>query len=721
MRAFAVGVVVMSAVLAAAGLVCAQLERAQDLAYGGKPFNPGDAGVVMRAILQDNDGGNDWPVYLTKLTVTDLGTAGEAEIESVEVRLEVPGASYVLARGAGFPLSQVLLPLPPLTRSLPDDGQGMLVVAVVVAEGAVDGHTVQPRVQLWWSEGDKGGTVVIADSVPEKFVVEDSFRAELAPGPAGGILNPGDVLPVLRVRLEDTADVNLTGLSLAAVRVDGPAGFAWTVDTGTSKLEIPAGRSVELERSRFVAFDEGEGLISLWVTVPVGFLPREPVSVAPGLSLTVQEGVQRKVFKFADPEPDMAVGAGLESLSVTVPQEGEVVATVPSVLAYSRLALADADVNRTPLRVDALELAARGTVSGEIDSVEVFDGDGNFVGFAPGLAPIELAAPGGDRIILEDDQQIGLQVSLTFAGPVPRGGSLLLEHRLTVEEKMPAGRLPLAAATTDFRGVQAVLPGQAIFFGQPKIMLRAGEHGFVLSTDGETVGALEGVLRYTPTAGAAVSLIAQSPYRLTRQEVDADKGEVAFRVECGRAQARAGDLVAVQVALAGRLEAPTVEVALQLTAATATDVAGITLPLSLSPDRAVLSVTAPLLALEVVPGVPSEVMLTVDSPVVSSMKALLRYDPAQPIALVELAGAGPYRAMVVDSDAERGVVAVQVSIGQGEQPAAGRLFAARFSPTIQLPHALAAAIQLEIVELVGIDGQPLPYALAPEAVAVQLE
>jgi hypothetical protein len=81
-----------------------QPEFFQDLAYGGKPFNPGDVGLVMKAVLRDNDAGNTDPIYFTRLSLENLGNAGPGEIEWVEVRMEDPsGKTFALSTGPGLP------------------------------------------------------------------------------------------------------------------------------------------------------------------------------------------------------------------------------------------------------------------------------------------------------------------------------------------------------------------------------------------------------------------------------------------------------------------------------------------------------------------------------------------------------------------------------------------------------------------------------------------
>lgn len=580
------------AVLVLGVAACGQLEEFRDLGYGNKPFNVTDTGLVMRALLRDNDAGNSDPVYLTRLLIENLGTATAAEIEWVELRIEIEGQTRVFARAARFPISEVLLSRPADERVIPDDGEAWLTVWVKVTDRLVHGHTIQPRLKLWWSEGEEGGTIELTDGLPEQFVVEGSFGAQGLPGPEGGVLNPGDVFLVAEAEVWDTADVNLAHLYIVSVRVDGPRELVWTLDinNGVTRIEVPAGMNLQLPEAAFVAFDEAKGVVRLWVTVPTTFLPKDPLTVTPSWSLTVREepqGPQEGSFRFSDSLPDTVVAAGLESVTVDVPDAGRVFTVVPATLAYSTLTLADRDRNHTPVRLDTLELVALGTVSSQITGVELGDTRGNFLGFGTGLAPLGLFSPAGKPILLLDDTSTSLTTTLSLGGKMPLGGSLLLSHRVKLEEVLPYEFLYLPTALTKFQGVQSVVPAKAIFFGRPKIQLKAVDSAVEISTDGETVGTFQGVVKHTPTApltlkDASLKLVAEAPYRIVEENLNPETGELTFRVETSRTQARAGKLVTVQVVV-DRTKHPKGSVTVELKSVKLVDWAGIELPFSLSP------------------------------------------------------------------------------------------------------------------------------------------
>lgn len=695
-----------------------QIEEYRDLGYENKPFNPTDSGLVMRALLRDNDAGNRDPVYFTRLQIENLGTATTGEIEWVELRTEVAGEKRVFGRWPGFPVAEVLLSRPPEERMLPDDGELWLELWVKVTDRIVHGRTIQPRIRLWWSEGGEGGQIELVDAKPEVFVVEGSFDARGLPGPEGGVLNPGDVFLVAEAEVWDTPDVNTHQIYVVAVRVDGPRELVWTVDinNGVTRVEVPAGVTFTLPEPAFVAYDTLDeirpGPVRVLVTVPPTFLPQEPVTVAPTLTIVVREGrqgPQEKSFTFSDPLPDKVVAAGFETLEVKVPDAGRVFTTVPSTLAYSTLTLTDADRNDTLIRVDSLELVAKGTVSSQVKGVELADTRGNFLGIGTGLGKFALVGPDGKPILVRDDGSLALVTTLTLDGKMPLGGSLLLAHRVTVEEKLPPDYLYLPTALTKFAGTQEVVPAKAIFFGQPKIQLKAVESQVEISTDGETVGTFQGILKYTPIAPltlaeVSLKLVPEAPYRVVEEKLDREKGELTFKVEASRAQARAGKLVTVQVVV-GRVKDPKVEVAVELRNVKLVDWAGIELPYTLSPGKVTVSLTAVRLTPSATKGA---VQLSADSPVVGTVAGALRYPAWANFAT--LTAAKPYR--VVAANPEPGAVAFRVGLMAGESPAAGPLFLATFAPTASAP------VKIEITELLDSKGRPFPYILAEEQVEV---
>ncbi len=695
-----------------------QIEEYRDLSYGNKPFNPTDTGLVMRALLRDNDAGDRDPVYFTRIQIDNLGTATAAEIEWVELRFEIAGQKTVFGRWAGFPITEVLLSRPAEERMLPDDGELWLEIWVKVTDRIVHGRTIQPRIRLWWSEGKEGGTIELTDGVPETFVVEGSFAAQGLPGPEGGVLNPGDVFLVAEAEVWDTEDVNTHQLFVTAVRVDGPRDLIWTVDinNGVTRIEVPAGVDVTLPEPAFVAYDTFDeirpGSVKVFVTVPPTFLPKDPVTVAPTWRITVREGragPQEQTFTFSDPIPDRVVAAGFEEVVVSVPDGGRVFTAVPASLTYSTLTLTDRDRNHTPIRVDHLELVPKGTVSSQIIGVELADTRGNFLGIGTGLGKFDLVAPDGKPILVEDEGTFALATTLSLGGKMPLGGSLLLAHRVKVEEKLPREYLARPGALTQFSGVQEVVPPKAIFFGQPKIALKADGSRVEISTDGETVGTFQGVLKYTPTAPlkleeVSLRLVAESPYRIVEEKLDREKGELSFKVEASRAQARAGKLVTVQVVV-GRVGDPQVEVAVELRNVKLIDWAGIELPFTLSPSRATVTLAAVRLSLSASRGV---VQLSANSPVVGELAGVLRY--AAPAVYGSITAAKPYRVATVDP--KPGAVTFRIGLMSGEAPAAAIVFTANFTA------ATSAQVTLEVTELLDQAGRPFPYVLPLDKVEV---
>ncbi len=706
-------VLMVAMVMAVGAVAFGQVEESRDLAYQNKPFNPTDTGLVMRALLRDNDINRD-PVYFTRLQIDNLGTATAVEIEWVELRIEIAGQTRVLARATGFPISEVLLARPAEERMLPDDGEAWLAVWIKVTEKIVHGHTVQPRIRLWWSEGDGGGTIELTDGGPEEFVVEGSFGAQGLPGPEGGALNPGDTFLVAEAEVWDTPDVNNLHLYVTAVRVDGPRELIWTVDinNGVTRIEVPAGMDVQLPEPAFAAFDEARGPVRLWVTVPPTFLPKDPVPVAPAWKITVREGLQgpqEGMFSFTDPLPDQMVAAGFEEVTLRAPDAGRVFATVPSSLTYSTLILTDADRNDTPIRVDGLELVAKGTVSSQIVGIDLADSRGNFLGYAPGLGTLDLVAPDGKPILVQDDGALSLVTTLFLGGRMPLGGSLLLSHRVVVEEKLPFDWLYRATALTQFSGVQEVVPAAATFFGQPRVQLRVVDSTVEITTDGETVGTFQGVLKYAPTAPlaleeVALKLIAEAPYRIVEEKLDREKGELTFKVETSRAQARAGKLVRVQVVV-GEVQDPHVEVTIELRNAKLVDWAGIELPFTVSPSRATVSMTAVTLSFIRTDGT---LKIVADGAVVGTLAATLRPDPVGAVSFTGVSAEDPYQVTVFDLAAGT----LQIALAAGKDPQAGELV------TVTFAAPGPARVTLEITALADKAGRPYPFFLPVDAVEV---
>ncbi|RLE30977.1 hypothetical protein DRJ54_01510 [Candidatus Acetothermia bacterium] len=692
----ALGAVLLCSVLALP-VLGQELLSVQDLGFQRKPFNPGDAGVIQRVALTDNDAGNRDDVYLTKLTLENLGTATDEEIVRVEVRLESNLGSFVLAAADSFPIVKVLLPLPVEQRTIPDDTRAILTVWVQVGDNLTDGHTIQPKVHLWFSEHDDGGEAEATDTAPETLVMEGSFTARALSGPEGGVLNPGDAFPVMEFQVEDTPDVNFLDLEIVEITLTAPTGLTYELYNNASRLELVPGRTVRLPEGYFAAVDEGVGTLSLSVQVPPGFTSREPVTVAPSLSFVVREGEATKSFQVSDPIPDTVVIAGAEDISVRVPQGGRVLNRPPAQLSYSQLTITDQDRNATALRLDSLTLVAKGTVSSQIAGVEITDSNGNLLAYREGLGEIPLIDPSGKPLSVSDDSSRTLVTTLTLQGTFPVGASLLLEHRVKLAEIHP-----YQVTTTHFEGTQVVVPDEAIFFGEPAFELRAVEEGVELWTTGETIATVVGTITYTPVQSVSLTLVtANSPYQISQQQVDPETGTISFVLTLSPGWApAAGKLAELGFTLVGRVDGPT-DLTVDLDVSTVVDTAGIELPFDVRARTVTITLTAPLISL-----LPTEAgaAITVDSPEVTVLEGVLTFEPAELAPEAVLVPSGGWGLSVLEADAEAGTVHFRVEAS--EPPQGG--------PLLTLTAPDAGSVQLTVLGVWDAMGNPLPFILAPE-------
>lgn len=709
---------ILAAIVFGALAFCAlgQPEFFQDYAYQGKPFNPGDVGMVMKAVLRDNDAGNTDPIYFTRLSLENLGNASPAEIEWVEVRMENScGKTLTLAQGSGFPLLEVLLRRPAEERMIADDGEATLTVWIKVTKNIVEGHTVQPKLTLGWAEGEKGGEIALTDGAPEKFLVAGSFSAKILPGPEAGNFNPGDQFPVAEIEVWDTADVNPWGLDLVRIRIDGPKDLVWILDNKAQKVEIPAGRDYTLPERLFAALDEGKNILTIHARVPESFYPKDPVPVAPTITLVLAETFHEQTFKLSDPLADRVLAAGFEELSVRVAQAGKILDPSARSLAYSLLTLADRDRNATPITIHSLRLRALGTVA-EIATVEVVDGGGRFVGFGKGIKDaIPLLSPDGKPLLVLDEGKVALQVNLTFPGKLPLGGSLLLAHDLDAEEKLPREWLFRSDALTNFRGTQSLVPEAAVFFGKPTVKLTKVEDQAVLSTDGETIGLISGKLSVEPWEFVDLSTKSLAGYRLTTKPFEEG---LLLTLEAGKAAAKAGDLAAFGPTLKPvRVPQKEMAVTLSLGVEKVVDWAGISLPFSLGPSQAVFSFVVPQLGILPTPERKDAAVIHADMPL-SALRAYVYFDPELPVELAEVQGLEPYAAEVVPEEKpEPGRILISVSLLPEKAPQSGALVQLVFAKKVQ--EEVVVSLRLEVLETKDAAGKSVPFFLDPEVVELK--
>ena len=559
-----------------------------DMEFAGKPFNAGDEGRVQRVLLKDHDVDYD-AVVLTKLTIENLGTATDNELAWVKVELEVDGRVVPLAQSEGFPISLVLLSLPPEERTVPDDGSAMLTISVGIGNQIVDGHTIQTQVDIRYSEGGQGGEATARDRYPEVLRKSENLTPTLVPSVEGGVLNPGDVLPVMQIQLTDPPDSNFFGLDVTQARVTGPAVVRWILGTDSQKVSIPAGQAVTLDQPIFVAFDEGTGTVTLWADVPIDAPLSSPVTLQPKLDLVIGEGENQTPFSFSDTAPDAVVRGGFEGLQASVPQGGRVLKAPQAALAYSTVTLRDQDRNDAWLRLQDVELRCLGTVCSQLSNIEVEDGQGNFIGYSARLGKIELSGPAGGAIRLSDDGTTTLSVVFDVAAPVPLGGSLLLSHRVGVQEIGLRG----LGEELHFSGTQEVIPEKVIFFGQPTFRLTAQPEGTTVSiaTDGETIKSVVLAVTYGPGAASVVpQVLPGSIARITAQEADPEAGQLLLTLDVSRPST--DPLVGVGFTLAEGVTTP-VDLQIALDVQQVVDTAGIELPYAVSPRTASLSLVPP--------------------------------------------------------------------------------------------------------------------------------
>ncbi len=574
-----------------------------DMGFAGKPFNPGDNGMVQRILLRDRDVNED-DVILTKLSVENLGTATNEEIDWVKVELDIEGKVVTLAQTDGFPISLVLLSLPLDQRTIPDDTSATLSVYVGIAEEISDGHTVQTQVEIRFSERGEGGQLLVKDAKPEVLSAMQSLSAELLPV-EGGVLNPGDELPVMQVMLADSPDSNFWALRITKVRVTGSPQVEWVFGSDTQKYTIQPGQFVSLEEPVLAALDESQGTVSLWVRVPIGTTIPTPIIVKPQLDIVVQEGEVQREFSFSDTVEDTIVQGGFEELKTLVSQAGKVIQAPQESFPYSTITLRDQDRNSSYLRVHNLKLNCLGTVCSQLSNVEIEDSQGNLIGYSQVFDLVELTSPSGKLIRVPDEGMIELLVGFDVASPVPLGGSLLLGHSLQVEE------IVLMGEKTNFSGTQQVIPEQAVFFGRPTIGLSADEDSVSVTTDGETIKNIAISLDYGPDSTSVTCEIVPGPsMQLTSQEINAEEGKLVLAFQA--TSPSPGEIARIFFGLAEAVTS-TVEIQISLNVDNVVDTAGIELPYTVKPSSAVLSLEPPVPA-EEAPATPEETQPVVTRP-----------------------------------------------------------------------------------------------------------
>ncbi len=469
--------------------VAQELLLVEDLGYQAKLFNPGDEGVVQRIKLRDHDTNPD-PVIFTKLRVENRGTATAQDLVWVKVFLRVGDEKILLAEANSFPIHAYLRG-PVEKRSLPDDSLGYIEVMIKSSEDPAHGHTLQPELTLWYSEGKEGESFTLLDGSPDRLSIE-VFSAEILPGPQGGNLNPKDEFVVAEIEFQDDPDVNFENLYLEGITIHGPGRPTiekWIIDNGISRIESPSPAAFVLPKGYLLALDEGEHVLK--VIVVVGEKPRDGVEIKPTVTVTVREGGNTKAFTLSDPVADVVRYAGFEEIeNRELLQAGQILERKPQELVHSFVVLKDRDRNATAPTVLSLKVEPLGTAR-QLEYLEIWDDRGNLLGVAESWGTVKLSRPDGGPLRVADDGSLSLKLVLGIGDELPLGASLLLRKSLAVEEIDYGWNRP-----THFADTQTVTDINPAFFGKPTIWLEAKAGSVRVVTDGETVDRLEGTLTY---------------------------------------------------------------------------------------------------------------------------------------------------------------------------------------------------------------------------------
>lgn len=469
--------------------VAQELLLVEDLGYQAKLFNPGDEGVVQRIKLRDHDTNPD-PVIFTKLRVENRGTATAQDLVWVKVFLRVGDEKILLAEANSFPIHAYLRG-PVEERSLPDDSLGYIEVMIKASEDPAHGHTLQPELTLWYSEGKEGESFTLLDGSPDRLSVE-VFSAEILPGPQGGNLNPKDEFVVAEIEFQDDPDVNFENLYLEGITIHGPGRPTiekWIIDNGISRIDSPSPAAFVLPRGYLLALDEGEHVLK--VIAVVGEEPRDGEEIKPTVTVTVREGENTKAFTLSDPVADVVRYAGFEEIeNRELLQAGQILERKPQELVHSFVVLKDRDRNATAPTVLSLKVEPLGTAR-QLEYLEIWDDRGNLLGVAESWGTVKLSRPNGGPLRVADEGSLSLKLVLGIGDELPLGASLLLRKSLAVEEIDYGWNRP-----THFADTQTVTDINPAFFGKPTIQLEAKAGTVRVVTDGETVGRLEGTLTY---------------------------------------------------------------------------------------------------------------------------------------------------------------------------------------------------------------------------------
>lgn len=508
------------------------LEEIADAGYQPGSLNPGDSGLVQRVRLRDQDL-DRYAVVLQKVWVENLGTARADDIAWVRISLNVDGRRTVLAEWDGFPARVEHLTGPIGDRTIPDDGTGHLEVRVGTTSRAADGRTIRTRVTFWYAEGPFGDSAAV-EATHAAVIQADAFTVRLLQDYEGGVLNPGDTFVVARIEVIDDAAANFQSVLLTSVRVDGPGTplvQEWVVDSKRAparpiQIDVPGAFPLP-DGGLLAALDRSSGIIE--VRGRVGFEPPDESQLRPTVTLELREGEVSREFTFTSPVTFTVREAGFEILeNKLLARPRQIFERRFQEINHSTVFAKDQDLNQTPVTINSVRVASTGTAQ-DVSYIEVWDENNVLLGVAYDWGEIELLVPGLEERPprVSDGGETTLRFVFAMGDGLPLGASLLTCKELTVKEIHPALITP-----TRFEGTQKICDKDPIFFGRPEIRMQAEETTVRLSTDGETIRQVVGVLRYTsPELVTVAAVEAVRPYRVVSSEIDEEEGLVAFTLE----------------------------------------------------------------------------------------------------------------------------------------------------------------------------------------------
>ena len=196
----------------------AGFEEIQETTLAASNYNPGDGdgAPVQRVTFTDNDA-NDSAIQVNTITVRNLGTAADTDIDQLIVTVVYNGTDYVANpaiagwKDGGVPIdhTQFFDGVNPWDGQVADDAAIEIIVEIVVAGNPTDGRTVRTEVEIDLDEQQPGGDQGFSQSsqAPTTQTIRDAGVEEIeeqSTAPASGVLNPGEsLIQTIEVRDKD--------------------------------------------------------------------------------------------------------------------------------------------------------------------------------------------------------------------------------------------------------------------------------------------------------------------------------------------------------------------------------------------------------------------------------------------------------------------------------------------------------------------------------------